>query len=127
MARAHSRLYKKKSACRDRGRRIKVAEGELSIRVQRVGIRKSQTFPSNVAGEKRLYLPEGSKASFVGVFFHFLWLLSGSSAYLYVGKKKTHLYVMIKRSEEQLPAGNAVASVFSFNISLIEKEVTLPA
>lgn len=90
MAHAHAGACKGrgKSACRERGRRIKVGEGELSIRVQRVGIIKSQSFPSNVAGEKKLCLPEGSKASFVGVSFQILWLLSGSSAYLHPEKKK---------------------------------------
>lgn len=50
-------------------------------------------FPSNVAGEEKRYLPERSKAAFGGVFSHFLWLLSGSSAYLYVegGKKPTYV------------------------------------
>lgn len=123
MARAHAGACtgRGESACRERGRRIKVDEGELSIRVQRVGIIKSRSFPSNVAGEKKLRLPGGSKASFVGAFSQFLRLRSGSSAYLYVEKKKKkkHLYVMIKRSEEQMPAGISVGSVCSFNISLI--------
>lgn len=82
MARAHV-----EAEVRARGRRIKGGEGELSIRVQMAGILKRQSFPSNVAGEKRLYLPEGSKASFVGGFS-----LAALRFCLFVrgGGKKTH-------------------------------------
>lgn len=101
------------SACRKRGRRIKVGEGELSLRVQRIGIVKSLSFPSNVAGEKKLYLPECSKAAFVGVFF-FPIFSQVLSAYLYVEGEKKNLYVMIKRSEQQLPAGISVGFCLLF-------------
>lgn len=98
----------------------KLARANYPNEFRGLGLFKVRLSPSNVAGEKKLHLPEGSKASFGGVFLQFLGLLSGSSAYLYVEvEKKPRVYVMIKRSGEQLPAGISVGSVCSFNITLI--------
>lgn len=66
----------------------KLARANYPNEFRGLGLLKVRLSPSNVAGEKTLHLPEGSKASFGGVFLQYLRLLSGSSAYLYVEVEK---------------------------------------